>query len=80
MRLLDLDALAGFLLIGGGERLVEIHIEFARRIIGHVEQRHVGGKRRTCPKQPRERQAKYDGSSQSPFGLDDGIVIERTRT
>ena len=69
MRLLDLDALAGFLLIGRGERLVEIRIELARRIVGHVEQRNIGGKRRTCPEQSRDERAEYDGSSQSPFGL-----------
>ena len=54
MRLLDLDALAGFLLIGGGERLVEIGIEFARRIVGHVEQGDIGGEGRTRPEQSRD--------------------------
>ena len=42
MRLLDLDALAGFFLIGRDKRLVEIGVEFARRIVGHVEQGVVG--------------------------------------
>jgi hypothetical protein len=51
MRLLDLDALAGFLLIGGGESFVEVDIEFARRIVGDVEQRHVGGERGAGPQQ-----------------------------
>ena len=51
MRLLDLDALAGFLLVGRRERLVEIGIEFARRIVGHVEQGVVGSESRTRPQQ-----------------------------
>ena len=54
MRLLDLDALAGLLLIGRRERLVEIRIEFARRIVGHVEQRDIGGECRTCQQQSRD--------------------------
>ncbi len=54
VRLLDLDALAGFLLIGGSERLVEIDIEFAGRVVRHVEQRHVSGKGRACPEQCRD--------------------------
>jgi hypothetical protein len=45
--LLDLDGLAG----GGGEflgqGLVDVGIEFAGRIVGNVEQRHVCGRRRT---------------------------------
>ena len=54
MRLLDLDALAGFLLIGRRECLVEIRIELAGRIVRHVEQRDIGGKCRTCKEQSRE--------------------------
>jgi hypothetical protein len=53
MRLLDLDALAGLLLIGRHKRLVEIHIEFPGRIVGYVEQRDIGGKCRTCKQQSR---------------------------
>ena len=54
MRLLDLDALAGLLLISSRERLVEVGIEFARRIIRHVEQRNIGGERRARPQQSHE--------------------------
>ncbi|MGY4600986.1 hypothetical protein ACVWXL_008732 [Bradyrhizobium sp. GM22.5] len=48
MRLLDLDALAGFLLIGTRERLVELDIELARRIVRDVQQSDVSGKSRAC--------------------------------
>ena len=43
MRLLDFNALAGLLLVGRRERLVEVVVEFPRRILGHVEQREIGG-------------------------------------
>ncbi len=51
MRLLDLDALAGFLLIGVGERLVELDIELTRRIVRHVQEIDVSGENRACPEQ-----------------------------
>ena len=79
MRLLDLDALAGFLLIGGRERLVEFRIEFARRIVGHVEQRNIGGKRRACPEQSRDdRQNTTDHLNLHSHRR--RIVVESTRT
>src|SRR5215468_7366014 len=43
MGLLDLDGLAGFFLIRRGKRLVEVGIELARRIVGYIEQRDIGG-------------------------------------
>ena len=76
MRLLDLDALAGFLLIGRGERLVEIHIELARRIVGHVEQRHIGGKRRARPEQARDDGRIRRNSFPVSIRRDDIIVID----
>ena len=42
MRLVDGDRLAGLLLVGGGEGGVDVLVEFARHIIGDVEQRGVG--------------------------------------
>jgi hypothetical protein len=54
MRLLDLDALAGFLLVGCDERLVEVGIEFAGRIVGHIQQGKIGGKGRARPQQSRD--------------------------
>ena len=42
MRLLDRDVFAGLGLPVGGEGLVEVLVELAGRIVGHVEQRLVG--------------------------------------
>ena len=51
VRLLDLDALAGFLLVGRRERLIEIDIQFTRGIIRNIEQRDVGRIGRARPQQ-----------------------------
>lgn len=68
MRLLDLDALAGLLLISRRERLVEVGIEFARRVVRHVEQRNIGGEGRACPQQSRQERQNTTNHLQSPFG------------
>ena len=80
MRLLDLDALAGFLPIGVGERLVEIGIELTRRIVRHVQQRRHRQREPSLPEQSAPASGTIRRIMSISIRFDDVDVIEGMRT
>jgi len=65
MRLLDLDALAGLLVIGGGKRLVEVDIKLARRIVDALSS--VTSRR--SPSLPRAAPRRRQNTTTSPISI-----------